>query len=68
MSIPRMTAVDAYKLFNSGRPVVFVDVRNPKAWAESEQKLPGATRIPLDDLESRLNGLDRKATIVTYCT
>jgi hypothetical protein len=68
MSILRISPQDAYKSFNSGQRVLFLDVRNPKAWAESDQKLPGATRIPLDDLESRLNGLDRKATIVAYCT
>ena len=68
MPVPRISAEDAYTLFNSARPVVFLDVRNPTAWAESDQKLPAAIRIPLESLESRLNEVNRKATIITYCT
>jgi rhodanese-related sulfurtransferase len=68
MPVRRISAGDAYKLFSSGRPVVFLDVRNPTAWAESNQKIPGAVRIPVDQLDSRLNELDRSATIFTYCT
>jgi rhodanese-related sulfurtransferase len=66
--VPRISADDAYTLSNSGRPVIFVDVRNPTAWAESDQKIPGAVRILLESVESRWKELDPKATIITYCT
>jgi rhodanese-related sulfurtransferase len=52
----------------AGEPIVFVDTRNPKAWEESDRKIPGAIRVPTDDVESHLNEIDRKATVVTYCT
>jgi len=29
-----------------GEQFTFVDSRNPKAWAEADQKLPNAIRVP----------------------
>ena len=52
----------------AGEPIVFWDTRNPKAWKESNWKIPGAIRVPTDDVESRLDKIDRTSTIVTYCT
>jgi rhodanese-related sulfurtransferase len=52
----------------AGEPIVFLDARNPKAWAESDRKIPGAIRVPTDDVESHLNKIDRAKTIVVYCT
>jgi rhodanese-related sulfurtransferase len=52
----------------AGEPVVFVDARNPKAWATSDRKIPGAVRIPAEDVSSHLKELDPTSTIVTYCT
>jgi len=34
-----------------GEEIVFIDTRNEIAWAESDQKLPGAKRIPADEIE-----------------
>ena len=68
MSSDRISAQKPYSLFSSGRPVVFVDTRNPKAWAESDQKLPKAIRAPLDQLDSHIPEIDRNATVLTYCT
>jgi rhodanese-related sulfurtransferase len=52
----------------AGEPIVFVDTRNPKAWEQSDRKIPGAIRVPTDDVESHLNEIDKTATIITYCT
>jgi rhodanese-related sulfurtransferase len=52
----------------AGEPMVVVDTRNPKAWKESDRQIPGAIRIPTDDVESHLNQIDKSATIVAYCT
>jgi rhodanese-related sulfurtransferase len=30
--------------------------------------IPGAVRVPTDDVDSHLNALDRDHTIITYCT
>jgi rhodanese-related sulfurtransferase len=68
METLRIEPRDAYALVASGEPVIFVDTRNPKAWAASDEKVPHAIRIPLDELEARLYELDRGATIISYCT
>lgn len=48
------------------KQAVFVDVRDAGSYANSH--IPGAISIPLADLESRLNELDKNAWIITYCT
>jgi len=52
----------------AGETIVFVDSRNPKAWASSGRKIPGAVRVPADDVDSHLQEIDRNATVVAYCT
>ena len=64
----RISLEDAHRLWRSGRTIMFIDTRNPKAWATAEEKIPGAVRIPLEEIEAHLNELDRHATIITYCT
>ena len=64
----RITVDQARRLLDAGEPVVFVDVRNPQAWASSDVKLPGAIRIALDELPARATELPRRGHVVTYCT
>jgi rhodanese-related sulfurtransferase len=64
----RISPQEAYALVGLGQKVTFLDSRNPKAWAESAEQIPGAIRVPADDVESHLNQLDRDATILAYCT
>jgi rhodanese-related sulfurtransferase len=64
----RISPHEAYALVRLGQKVTFLDSRNPKAWAESEEQIPGAIRVPADDVESHLDLLDRNAAILAYCT
>jgi len=64
----RISPEEANARVLAGEPIIFVDSRNPKAWEESNWKIPGAIRVPTDDVESHLNELDRASTIITYCT
>jgi rhodanese-related sulfurtransferase len=52
----------------AGEPVIFVDARNPKAWANSNRKIPGAIRIRPEEIGKRLDEIDRTATVIAYCT
>ena len=47
-----------------GREVVFLDVRQPKEYAQGH--LPGAKLIPLGDLDSRIEELGQDTPIVIY--
>ena len=51
-----------------GEPFAFVDTRNPKAWGEAETKLPGAVRVPADELDEHLSEIPRDRAVITYCT
>jgi rhodanese-related sulfurtransferase len=64
----RMSPEEANARVLAGEPVVFLDNRNPTAWGQSDRKIPGAIRVPADDVESHLSEIDRQSTIITYCT
>lgn len=51
-----------------GEQFTFIDTRNPVAWAESDKKIPGAIRVPADDVEQAAGRIPRNRPVVTYCT
>jgi rhodanese-related sulfurtransferase len=51
-----------------GEQVLFVDTRNPTAWANSRQLLPNAIRIAAAEVPNHLGELPHDRAIVTYCT
>src|SRR2546427_13220551 len=52
----------------AGEPMVFLDARNANAWGESDREIPGAIRVPADNVESHLDEIDTTATVIVYCT
>ena len=64
----RITVDDAYGRYDRGEPVLFIDSRNPQAWSESKVKLPGAIRMPVDEVRSHVVGIPRGKTMIIYCT
>ncbi|HEY6403073.1 MAG TPA: rhodanese-like domain-containing protein [Blastocatellia bacterium] len=70
--VGRVTAEEVMRWMDRGQAVVFVDSRNPQAWSQSNEKLPGAIRIPADEVERHLSEIPKSAAgeryIVTYCT
>jgi rhodanese-related sulfurtransferase len=68
MASNRISPEEANARVLAGEPIIFVDVRNPKAWLESERKIPAAIRVTAEDLDSHLAAIDPASTIITYCT
>ena len=68
MEATRVTVDEVKERMDRGEQFVFVDARNPKAWAEASTKLPGAIRVPADDVEQHLEEIPRDRTVITYCT
>ncbi len=64
----RITVDDLRKRLDRGETIFFIDTRNPTAWAESSTKLPGAIRVPADQVEQHLADIPRDRMVVTYCT
>jgi rhodanese-related sulfurtransferase len=68
MEATRITTDEMRERLNRGEEFTFVDTRNPKAWGESDQKLPNAIRVPADELAQHLNEIPKDRTVITYCT
>lgn len=68
-AIASPVTVDEVKgLLEQGQPITFVDARNPIAWGSSKVKLPGAIRVPLDEVDTMLPRLPRDRRLIVYCT
>jgi rhodanese-related sulfurtransferase len=68
---PQSDRIDVDELqrrIGRGEQFTFIDTRNPVAWAESDTKIPGAIRVPADEVEQRAGTIPRNRPIVTYCT
>ncbi|HWP41599.1 MAG TPA: rhodanese-like domain-containing protein [Blastocatellia bacterium] len=68
MEPARITVNEVSRKLNNGEPIVFVDSRNPNAWKEADTKLPGAIRVPADEVEKHIADIARDRMVVTYCT
>jgi hydroxyacylglutathione hydrolase len=64
----RITVDELRKRMDAGEDFTVIDVRNPKAWAESDTMLPEAIRIPIDKLEENLPKIPKDKPAVAYCT
>ena len=65
---PRLTVEELKKRMEAGEDFTVIDVRNPKAWAESDTQIPEAIRVPLDKLDENLPRIPKGKPVVAYCT
>ena len=68
MEATRVTVDEVSQRMDRGEEFTFIDTRNPKAWGEAETKLPGAIRVPAEEVEQHLNEIPRDRSVITYCT
>lgn len=68
METTRVTVDEVKERMDRGEQFAFVDTRNPQAWGEADTKLPGAIRVPVDEVEQRLDEIPRDHVVITYCT
>ncbi len=68
MKVPRITREDLLKKIDSKEDITLIDVRNDADYSSSAVKIPGALRIPLEELEARVKELNPSREAVTYCT
>jgi rhodanese-related sulfurtransferase len=64
----RITVDELKRRMEAGEDFTLIDVRNPKAWAESDTQIPEAIRVSLDDLEMSLPRIPKERPVVAYCT
>ncbi len=68
MEPTRVTVDEVKERMDRGEQFAFVDARNPQAWSKSDVKLPGAIRVPADEVEGHLGEIPRDRAVITYCT
>ena len=68
MEATRVTVEEVRERLDRGEQLAFLDTRNPKAWGESDQKLPHAIQVPAEELEQHLDEIPHDRTVITYCT
>jgi rhodanese-related sulfurtransferase len=68
MQVTRITVDEVAERLNRSEQFAFVDTRNPQAWGEADQKLPGAIRVPADAVDQHTNEIPHDRTVITYCT
>lgn len=66
--VPRISPQEVKKQLDRGEQIHFIDTHNPQAWSESDVKLPGAGRIPADQISRHPGEIPRDREIVTCCT
>jgi rhodanese-related sulfurtransferase len=64
----RITVDELRRRMQAGEDFTFLDVRNPKAWAESAVTIPGAIHVSLENFEQHLPPVPKERNIITYCT
>jgi rhodanese-related sulfurtransferase len=64
----RVTVDEVRERMERGEPFAFVDTRNSNAWEAGDTKLPGAIRVPADEVEKHLEEIPRDRSVITYCT
>jgi rhodanese-related sulfurtransferase len=68
MEASRITVDEIRERMDRGEPFAFVDTRNPIAWGEATTKLPGAIRVPAEEVTQHLEEIPRDRAVITYCT
>jgi membrane protein DedA with SNARE-associated domain/rhodanese-related sulfurtransferase len=68
LRMARIEAGELHGLISSGAAPLIVDVRSVTAVALEPRSIPGALRVPLNEVRDRLLGTPREREIVAYCT
>jgi rhodanese-related sulfurtransferase len=68
MEATRVTVDEVETRLDRGEPFVFLDTRNPQAWAEADEIIKGSIRVPVDDVDAHLQEIPHDRAVITYCT
>jgi rhodanese-related sulfurtransferase len=66
MEAHRISPAEVKQRLDLGYRIVFIDTRSPASWDGSDGMLPGALRIPADEIPDHLDELPHDGTIVIY--
>ena len=64
----RITASELKQKLDKNEPVTIIDLRHSLDFLPDPYTIPGAIRIPLEELEKRRGEIPRDREVVLYCT
>jgi hypothetical protein len=64
----RITKEDLKRRMDAHEPIAVLDTRSEGAWSKSDLQIPGAIRVPPDDVARHLSEIPRDRIVVPYCT
>jgi rhodanese-related sulfurtransferase len=67
MEPTKVTAEQARRAIDADQRVIFLDVRSEPDWVQADRKLPGAIRVPADQLDQFFNIIPQNEMVVPYC-
>jgi rhodanese-related sulfurtransferase len=68
MEATRVTIDEIRERLDRGEEFTFVDARNSQSWSAAQTKLPGAIRVPAEEVEQHLAEISHERTVITYCS
>ncbi|MEK7803733.1 MAG: rhodanese-like domain-containing protein [Deltaproteobacteria bacterium] len=68
MPIPRITKEELKAKMDKNEDLVIVDARAEDSYNSSNQKIKGALRITLEELERDVKKIPEGREVITYCT
>jgi membrane protein DedA with SNARE-associated domain/rhodanese-related sulfurtransferase len=68
LRMARISVDELYRLMDTGRAPVIVDVRTPTARTMQPRRIPGALHVTLQSVADHVRDLPRDRDIILYCT
>jgi rhodanese-related sulfurtransferase len=68
MPLAQITREDLKRRMDAHESIAVLDTRAVDAWEKSDVQIPGAVRVPPDDVVQHLPDIPRDRMVVTYCT
>ncbi|HEV7519403.1 MAG TPA: VTT domain-containing protein [Thermoanaerobaculia bacterium] len=68
LALARIPPAELQELIGAARLPLIVDVRTETALLVDPRRIPGALRMTLDEIGTKLDGLPRDRDIILYCT
>ena len=65
--VARIHPADLKRRLDANEPTVILDVRRPAAFDASGRRIPGAIRMPVDEIPNRLAEIPKGPPLVLYC-
>jgi membrane protein DedA with SNARE-associated domain len=68
LRLARIPVAELKRLMDAGEAPTIVDVRNRSSHLHDPRRIPGAMKMTVDEIDTRLGELPRDREIVLYCT